>query len=506
MKFRFFTNISHELRTPLSLILLPLEKLLKEEEDPEKLETLRTIHSNATELLSLVNHLLDFRRLEMGGEKLHLIKDDIGEFTVNALEPFRQAFARKGIRFTYENNLEGPLIMAYDSSQYQKILNNLLSNAMKFTPEGGSVDVELGNAGDRWIYLKVSDTGIGIPEEDLDKIFNHFYRSQSSDNRPGSGIGLSLVKQYVDMHGGKLSVSSQLGEGTTFRIELPSDLAVDEKDMEKPEDGDKTAPAEAAPDKAGAARPRILLVDDNAEFRKYLSRELSGSYQVEEASDGKECLERVSAIQPDVVICDVMMPQMDGFEVTKSLKENIETSHIPVILLTARASDDFRLEGYENGADAYLTKPFKIEILEARIRNLIEERQKRIKSFSRKADISPMHITITTVDQKLMSRIMESIERNMDNPEYSVETLASDVSMHRMNLYRKLQSLTGMTPSEFIRTMRLKRAAQLLTDDPNLNVSEVATMVGFNTVKYFTRYFKEMFGVTPSQYKPPVRE
>ena len=195
-----------------------------------------------------------------------------------------------------------------------------------------------------------------------------------------------------------------------------------------------------------------------------------------------------------------MMPRLGGIELTRRLKEDIETSHIPVILLTARSSDEIRTEGYEYGADAYLTKPFRMEMLQARIRNLLEEREKRIRSFSGTAEVSPMHVTITTVDQKLMARITEKLEANLDNPEYSVEQMASDVGMHRMNLYRKIQSLYGMTPSEFIRTMRLKRAAQLLTDDPNLSVTEVADMVGFNTPKYFTKYFKELFGVLPSQY------
>ena len=206
------------------------------------------------------------------------------------------------------------------------------------------------------------------------------------------------------------------------------------------------------------------------------------------------------SFRPDIVVSDVMMPKVDGFALIRRIKEDVETSHIPVILLTARLSEEVRTEGYEYGADAYLTKPFLMEMLQARIRNLLEDREKRIRSFSGTAEVSPMHVTITTVDQKLMARITEKLEANLDNPEYSVEQMASDVGMHRMNLYRKIQSLYGMTPSEFIRTMRLKRAAQILTADPNLTVSEVADMVGFNTPKYFTKYFKELFGVLPSQY------
>ena len=243
-----------------------------------------------------------------------------------------------------------------------------------------------------------------------------------------------------------------------------------------------------------------MIVDDNAEFRSYIASELSQDYSVVLASDGAQCLEQIKSVMPDILICDIMMPNINGFQVSKAIKENVETSHIPIILLSARMSEDVRQEGYETGADAYLTKPFRMSMLQARIRNLLDDRKKRLNSFSRRAEISPMHLTITTVDQKLMSRIMEKLEKNMGNPDYSVEELASDVGMHRMNLYRKIQSLYSMTPSDFIRTMRLKRAAQIIKDDPNLPVSEVAEMVGFNTTKYFTKYFKELFGIVPSQY------
>ena len=309
------------------------------------------------------------------------------------------------------------------------------------------------------------------------------------------------MKQYAEMHSGSVSVSSEVGKGSTFTLVIPTDLKVEEEVKRQPEEERVENCNEAGTAGDGAGRKQIMVVDDNRDFREYLVGELSSEYEVLSASDGAICLERLKNCDPEVIICDVMMPNMDGFEVTKAIKSNIETSHIPVILLSARTSEDIRLEGYETGADAYLTKPFKLDILQARIRNLIEERRRRIASFSREEEIKPSDVTITTIDQKLMTRIMESIEKNMDNAEYSVEELSSDVGMHRMNLYRKIQSLAGMTPSEFIRTMRLKRAAQLLRDDPNLSVSEVSDMVGFNTQKYFTKYFKEMFGVTPSQFR-----
>ena len=500
MKFQFFTNISHELRTPLSLIILPLESIIKSMEDSPLLSKLKTMHSNALQLLSLVNHLLDFRKMEMGGEKLHLTKGDIGEFVGASVASFMDAAQKNGITLIFENCLENP-IMSFDSSQMQKITNNLLSNALKFTPEGGFINVRIETNASQMMVLEVTDTGIGIPKKDIEFIFNRFYRSGNTDLRTGSGIGLSLVKQYVEMHSGTISVKSEIGKGTTFTVHIPIDLKSETKGREENENMEQEPVHEVERNKDTDNRRHVMVVDDNVDFREYLVGELSEYYNVYSAEDGKECLKKLKHVNPDVVICDVMMPNLDGFGVVKAIKSNINTSHIPIILLSARTSEAIRLEGYETGADAYMTKPFKLDILLARVKNLIEERNRRIASFSKVLEISPSEVTITTIDQKLMTRIMDSIEKNMDNSEYSVEDLSADVGMHRMNLYRKLQSIAGMTPSEFIRTMRLKRAAQLLQNDPNLTVSEVSDMVGFNTSKYFTKYFKDLFGVTPSQYR-----
>ncbi|MBO5685775.1 MAG: response regulator, partial [Alistipes sp.] len=312
--------------------------------------------------------------------------------------------------------------------------------------------------------LEISDTGSGIPARDLPHIFDRFYQSEKSAGTTGSGIGLNLVKQYVEMHQGTVAVVSREGEGTIFTVQLPMNLEVphaEEPVAEEVMSEEHPLPAEVAAEQTAedAERPTVMVVDDNDDFRNYLAGALSRHYRIVVASNGEECLRKIAAAEPTVVVCDVMMPLIDGFEVTRRIKSNIETSHIPIILLSARTSDDVRLEGYETGADAYVTKPFKMDLLEARIRNLIDERQRRISTFSQNADIAPTHLIVTTLDEKLMQRIMESIEKNMDNPDYSVEVLSSDVGMHRMNLYRKLQSLVGMPPSEFIRTMRLKRAA-----------------------------------------------
>ena len=502
MKFRFFTNISHELRTPLSLILLPLESLMRDMKGSPEMPRLETMHHNAEELLSLVNHLLDFRKLEMGGEKLNLVSGNICEFTDNIVDAFRDAAHRKGIAMEFDNAMESSDTMLFDKDKMSKILNNLLANALKFTPSGGFINVCLSSEADM-VRIEVSDSGIGIEESDLEHIFDRFYQSDNASMTTGTGIGLSLVKQYAEMHGGNVTVFSEPGKGTCFRVEIPMRRQeIKDSNVQEEYSSDCMNDAEVNGRELQGCQDRktVMVVDDNADFRAYMVSELNRHYNVVEAVDGADCLKKLSRKEPDVLICDVMMPNMDGFEVSRRIKSNIETSHIPIILLTARTSDDIRLEGYETGADAYITKPFKMDILEARIKNLMDDRQRRILSFSKGEDIRPASFTVTTLDEKLMSKIMDSIERNMDNSEYSVEELSSDVSMHRMSLYRKLQSLVGMTPSEFIRTVRLKRAAQILRERPDISVSELSDLVGFNTPKYLTKYFKEMFGCSPAQY------
>ncbi len=523
MKFRFFTNISHELRTPLSLIILPLEGIMRKMEGSPLMAQFETMHRNVKNLLSLVNHLLDFRKLEMGGERLHLSKGDIGEFIGDIAASFRDAADKKGIGMEFDNGLHGGGIMFFDSSQLYKITNNLLSNALKFTSRGGFISVRLskvhsagtdgeGGGAVPTVLFEVSDTGSGIPAEDIPHIFDRFYQSGSSTSMTeGTGIGLCLVKQYAEMHSGSVTVESEVGKGSVFRVRIPMTL-VPEAAAEQGREGTSEPEAEKIPLPSTAEPPRthtlenkestpkLLIIDDNVDFRTYMVAELSSKYIVSEAEDGTEGLRKAHKLHPDIIVCDVMMPQMDGFELTRRLKNDIETSHIPIILLTARMSDDTRREGYLTGGDAYITKPFNMDVLEARIQNLLEERCRRISRFSSSVEVSPTDITVTTIDEKLMTRIMECMERNIDNTEYSVEELSSDVGMHRMNLYRKLQSIAGMTPSEFMRTMRLKRAAALLQNDPNLTMTEVSEMAGFNTTKYFTRYFREMFGLTPSQY------
>ncbi len=511
MKYRFFTNISHELRTPLSLIILPLESLIRNSQKESILPQLENMRRNALQLLSLVNNLLDFRKLEQGGEKLHLTRGNISVLVENLVENFRDATQRKELTLEFENTLSTST-MAFDSQQMQRIVNNLLSNALKYTPAGGGISVRLtdtlskDSTGEpqRMMLLEVSDTGIGISKQDLPHIFDRFYQSDNKGaDSVGSGIGLHLTKQYVEMHSGSIMALSEQGHGTTFRVLIPMNLHGTSES-----DNMEIVPQQQVDNQTRLTNkdnPTLLIIDDHSEFRQYMADELSTTYKVFQAEDGEKGLRAVTKHHPDIIICDVMMPNMDGFEFTRRIKSDIATSHIPVILLTARADDDIRRDGYETGADAYLTKPFKMEILQARIRNLIEERRRRISIFSSNIEVSPSQITGSSIDESLMQRIISVVEQNMDNPDFSVEELSSEIGMHRMHLYRKLQSIADMTPSEFIRSMRLKRAAQIFREREGITVSEVSDLVGFNTTKYFTRYFRDMFGVTPSQYAADLK-
>ena len=505
MKFRFFTNISHEFRTPLTLIITPLESLIKEVSDINLKKKLQLIYRNSKELLYLVNQLLDFRRLEMQGERLFLVKGNIVEFVRSVKSSFDYLAQEKKISFEIEDKVTEELHISFDREKIQKVLNNLLSNAFKFTHSGGMVQIVLDiyEASDETLYFRilVKDTGAGIPRKDLSHIFDRFYQVKSEEDKIGSGIGLHLVKEYVELHSGKIEVESEVNKGSSFNVYLPirssSELeaAAGEDIIEDEQSFDVESEEGLQVDKGYT----ILLVEDNQEFRYYMSELLSNKYNVLEAGDGEEG-ERIATTKfPDLIISDVMMPKVDGLELCKRIKSNIQVSHIPVILLTARSTDESKLFGYESGADEYISKPFNLDILLLRIRKLIDEGKARQKSFSQGITIAPEEVTITSVDEQFIGKVCAMIQENMDNPEYSVEKLSADVGMERTVLYRKLNAIVGQTPSDFIRSIRLKHAAQLLSK--GYPVGEVADMVGFNTPKYFTKYFKQTFGVTPSQYK-----
>lgn len=510
MKFRFFTNISHELRTPLTLIITPLEILKRKIADESVNRQLNTIYRNAQELLTLVNQLLDFRKLEMKGEKLLLMNGDLEEFVTSVYNSFCPVAVEKKLDFTCRIPHQS-LYMYFDRDKVHKIINNLLSNAFKFTPENGKVTLSLsgeGKEGRQYAMISVSDTGVGIPEAELPYIFDRFYQVRNwEEEKPGSGIGLHLVREYAVLHGGKVTVESHPGQGSTFTVYLPVDLKPEGEQLETVESNsaesertDETQQEAAFPSQENSDdRKRLLIVEDNKEFRTFLKEQLEEFYQVLEAGDGEEGEQCAIDKNPDLIISDIMMPKVDGIELCRRVKTNVQTSHIPVILLTARTADDIKINSYEVGADSYMSKPFNFDMLMVRIEKLIEQQEKRKQEFSKNIEVNPSLITITSVDEELIQRALEYIEKNMDNTEYAVEELSRDLGMTRMNLYRKLQSITGNTPSDFIKSIRLKRAAQLLQGS-RLTMAEVADRVGFSSASYFTKCFKEMFGVTPTQY------
>jgi len=486
-KFKFFTNISHELRTPLTLIITPLDSVIRKLNDDGLKSQLAGISRNAHELLNLVNQLLAFRKLEMNGETLNLGYCNVGEFVETIVPPFFDLARENDVHFEYDRP-ETDVLLYVDQDKLRKIVNNLLSNAFKFTPPGGTIllSIETDEAA-REIALHVSDTGCGIDRDEQAQIFDRFYQAKNQQNQTGSGIGLHLVKEYAQLHNGNATVKSRLGEGSVFTVTLSKELkpATQHDASENPTSKDK--------------KLKLLVVDDHAEFRNFLFNELSEKYAVVTASDGKEGLQKARAEQPDLIVTDVMMPVMSGTELCRALKSDVGISHIPVILLTAKTSDEAQIEGFEAGADAYLPKPFNMEILLLRIENLLEQQAQRKELFKKSIVIAPSSVATSTVDEELIRRALGHIEANLDNGNYSVEQLSKDMNMDRTGLYRKLTAITGQTPTEFMRSVRLKKAAQLL--QTGLSVAEVAEQVGFGSSSYFTKCFQEEFGVKPSQYK-----
>jgi len=501
MKYRFFTNISHEFRTPLTLIITPLGALIKDITDEKLKLKLSSIYKNAQELLTLINQLLDFRKLEAKGESLNLTYGDMIQMLNDVYQSFQSLAIEKRIRFIWECDV--PQLYAYfDKDKMRKILNNLLSNSFKFTEAGGEIKLMAESVESEGkapaLSIIVSDTGYGIKKEDIPHIFGRFYQTGDSKYYLGSGIGLHLVKEYVSLHGGEISVQSEWQKGTIFSIMLPTMLkpVVDLPYMELPVLSDTT-------DKQrNSIQPHthtILLVEDNDEFLQFMKEQLEDNYRIIIASDGVEGEDMALSYSPDLIISDVMMPRKDGLELCRDLKKDVRASHIPFILLTAYSSNEKELFGYKSGADEFISKPFSMDILLLKIQKLIREQDARKELFAKKVEVKPSELTITSLDEELIQKAIACVERNMNNAEYSVELLSSDMNMERTVLYRKLQSVAGLPPSEFIRTIRLKRAAQLL-ESHKYAVNEVAGMVGFATPKYFTKYFKEAFGVLPSQY------
>lgn len=494
VKLNFFTNISHELRTPLGLIIAPLDNLISSTKDNGLKEKYLMIHRNAEKLLNMVNQLLDFRKVDSDSMPLTLSNGDLVSFVRQCGESFH-ALSEKSIKYTFHSDCRS-IDACFDRDKMSKIVNNLLSNAFKFTPENGKIDLSVSRSSDgNMAEIRVSDNGIGIDDKYKEHIFERFYQVPDQDSAyAGSGIGLHLVKDFVEMHDGSIEVSDNVGGGTLFTVTLPI------KGGNEAEPCNDDLEVEISREKK-----LVVIVDDNADFLTLLDDTLRDSYDIVKAHNGKEALAQIESLLPDLVITDVMMPVMDGNELCKKIKTNVLISHIPVIMLTAKSAEEHKIEGLENGADDYMTKPFNTQILRLKVERLIELGYKRQEKFRRQLDPEPSDITITTLDEQFIQKAIKYVEDNISRSELSVEELSKMFGMSRTHLYKKIMSITGRSPLGFIRLLRLKRAAKLLSDKQQ-TVSDVAYAVGFNNPKYFSRQFKDEFGELPSVYQSKLED
>lgn len=518
LKTRFFTNVSHEFRTPLTLIMSPLEKLINKTEDAKQRNQLIFIHRQSRRLLAMVNQLLDFRKMEFQKLEAKRSWGDLAAFVADFGIAFRDLADNKDVDFKVDVNRKS-FYTYFDQDKTYKIISNLLSNAFKFTPEEGRIrldvqieEVPFQHNGKKhvWLQLSVEDSGIGIPEDKQTRIFDRFYQDEMPNSivNQGSGIGLSMVNEYVNILDGTIGVASIVGKGSTFTVRMPIQLFAEQEieainhaqdERESMKFFEESAQEEIAEPVFEASKKTILLVEDNDDFRFYLKDNLRENYNIYEAPNGQKGWEMCLKHLPDLVVSDVMMPVMTGTELCKKIKGDGRTSHLPVVLLTAKAEAEDKLEGLVSGADDYISKPFDFRILESRIENLINSREQLRQTFQTMIGINPEKIEVTSLDEKFIKKALQVVEDNISNAEFTVEDLSREVGMSRVSLYKKLMSLTKKSPVEFIRIIRLKRAADLL-ENSQLSVSEVAYHVGFNSPRYFSRYFKEFYNELPSEY------
>ena len=497
MKLQFFTNVSHDLRTPLTLIISPLEQVVKKMEEgkiPENLLTqLKNIRKNAKLLLNEVSALLDFRRLDAGCETLNVQHGDIVDHLNSILVSFGDYAEERGIHLSFDHDIDS-FIMDYDREKINKVIYNLFSNALKFTPAGGSITLSF-RMGQDSVTIAVADTGKGIPDGDKPNIFHRFYQSTTNDSsQTGSGIGLHIASDYVRLHHGTIKVSDNQPTGSVFTITLP---IIDHRNQNPV----PMLQTEVVSDKLKT----ILIVDDNQDMLSFVSSCIKETYEVRTATDGASALDLLQREQIDLIISDVMMPGVDGFELCRRVKSDISFSHIPIILLTARTTDVSRIEGLQIGADDYLTKPFNIEVLQLRVKKFIDWEQDNHRQFRQRMNVEPSEITITPLDEQFLKKTLALVEKNIGDSNFTVETLAAEVAMSRTTLYKKLMAITGLGPAEFIRTIRVKRGRALL-ETSQMQVTEIAYAVGFTTVKSFTMNFKAEYGMTPSEFLRQVDE
>ena len=507
-KLVFFTNVSHDFRTPLTLVADPVEQLLEDKAlTPRQQSLLKVVHKNVHILLRLVNQILDFRKYE--NDKLELVRANMN-LRVQLQEwshSFQTLALKKHIHFVLEvNDDRADYLMAVDAEKMERVYFNLLSNAFKFTPENGTITVTLSTLtkeeGGRYARLVVADTGSGISVQHIRHIFDRFY--QIDVNHAGSGIGLALAKAFVELHGGEITADSVEGKGTVFTVDIPmtvveepsADLVQEPRITQQTvvEELEDMETEEQIPDEN---KECILIIDDNADVRDYVKSLLKEEYTVIEAPDGRAGLKKAMKYVPDAIICDVMMPVMDGLECCRKLKTELQTSHIPVMLLTACSLDEQRIQGFECGADSYISKPFNSKLLLVRLRNLMDNHKRLKQFFGDKTTLSKE--SVSDVDKGFVDRFRELIEENLADSELSVEDLGSKMGLSRVQLYRKIKALTNYSPNELVRIARLKKAASLLASSEK-TISEITYEVGFTSPSYFTKCYKEYFGESPTDF------
>ncbi len=522
MKLRFFTNISHEFKTPLTLIISPMEKILKTISDDYLSNQLKLIYNNALRLLKLVNQLMDFRKLDAGGLKLQATKNDIISFTNKVIESFNFEAKERNIDFSFQS--KSPILeMWFDKDKMEKILYNLISNAFKYTPDEGKISVKIKSKIDvnytnnplyHQVEISIENTGPGIPKDKTLKIFDRFYQLDESNISSGTGIGLTLTKELIELHYGLIIVKSIPGKITKFTILLPFEsqhlksyeiseiTEIDSKEIihYKEFKVDKIENIQLDNKKIEKnEKPILLIIEDNADLRYFLKQEFLNDFEIIEAINGLQGEEKALEFIPDMIISDILMPITNGIDLCKKLKSNELTSHIPIILLTSQSEDDQIIKGYETGADDYITKPFSISVIRARINNIIISRKKLQDQFQKAKKLPSKVITPSSLDQKFLSKISEIVEKNISNNEFDATSFSVEIGMSRAQLYRKMKSLTGFSVNEYIRNVRLNKSVEMLLNK-NFNVNEAAYAVGFNQVSYFTKCFTEYYGMSPTKY------
>ena len=518
-KLKFFMNISHEIRTPMTLIVTPLLSLIKQDDDPHRRSIYETIRRNAERILGLINQMMDLRKIDKGQMQMHMCETELVSFLGDIYNLFTQQAKTKNVQFRYDHDtLELPVWI--DRDNFDKIIVNLLSNAFKFTPAGGQVSLRLTHDAKN-ASIAIRDTGPGIPEDKKDKIFQRFYQApvKADERNLGTGIGLDLTRSLVELHHGTIEVQNNNDKkGCEFVVTIPLGNAhlkpdemveeqpdttpiaslIDDTDVEETPENQPVAAVELP--KAGR-RQRVVIVEDDEEIRGFLESELSNDYQVTACVNGREGLSEVLRTMPDLVISDIMMPEMDGNTMCSKIKSNASTSHIPVILLTAKSRDEDQLEGLEMGADAYVMKPFNMDILRRTIVNLIHTHQMLRLKYGRNDQLEEQvdQIKMKSPDEQLLERIMKVINKHIGNSDLSVDAIAEEVGLSRVHLHRKMKELTGQTPHDFIRNIRLKQAANLLASH-NMNITEVMYACGFNNAASFSTIFKKFYGMSPRDY------